>query len=193
MMARRPEVLAGEAVRLASRLAAFQAEYSTPVRDLSTQAPAEALASLEKAVREAPATYRTYLNEALQCYGHSLYRAAILMVWAATVEHLYQVVGARKGGVTAFEQANKHRFAGTRRYREIRRVGDFLYLGDRDFIQLAEDAGLMNRSLRRVLGERLDLRNLCGHPTQYTPGREETVVFIESLILNVINGSMLNW
>jgi hypothetical protein len=44
-----------------------------------------------------------------------------------------------------------------------------------------------------MLEERLRLRNLCGHPTGYVPGREETVIFVESLVLNILGGTMLNW
>lgn len=76
---------------------------------------------------------------------------------------------------------------------ELKKQDDFLYLGERDFLQLGEDAGMFNRNARKVLQERLDLRNLCGHPTQYRPGREETVIFIESLLLNVLSGAWLNW
>ncbi len=74
-----------------------------------------------------------------------------------------------------------------------RKQGDFLYIGERDFIQLGEDAGMFNRNARQLLHERLKLRNLCGHPTQYMPGREETVIFIESLLLNILSGSWLEW
>ncbi len=52
---------------------------------------------------------------------------------------------------------------------------------------------MFNKNARQLLDERLKLRNLCGHPTGYTPGREETVVFMESLLLNVLSGSWLNW
>jgi hypothetical protein len=50
-----------------------------------------------------------------------------------------------------------------------------------------------NRNARQLLEERLRLRNLCGHPTGYTPGREEAVIFIEGLVLNILSGSWLNW
>ncbi|MCW2552961.1 MAG: hypothetical protein JWR78_2742, partial [Mycobacterium sp.] len=61
------------------------------------------------------------------------------------------------------------------------------------FIQLAEDAGLINRNARRTLAESLTLRNLCGHPTGYRPGREQTVIFIESLVNNILSGTWLQW
>ena len=58
-------------------------------------------------------------------------------------------------------------------YREIKKQDDFLYLRDRDFIQLGEDAGMYNRNVRKLLHDRLELHNNCGHPTRYQPGCEE--------------------
>jgi hypothetical protein len=179
--------------QLLAGLREFQSEFSEEIADVTQESPAAALDSLEEAVAKAPASYRPYLQEALECYGHSLYRAAILMVWSAVIQHLHGCAGSHRGGIAAFEKANKARFGTSKRYREIKKQDDFLYLGERDFIQLGEDAGMFNRNTRQLLHERLKLRNLCGHPTGYVPGREETVVFIEGLLLNVVSGSWLNW
>lgn len=178
--------------RLAA-LRAFQQLHDVPVTDRATQSPVVALKSLNDAVAIAPSDYRDYLAEAVTCYEQHLYRAAVLMVWAATVEHLYVVASNHRTGIKSLEAANLVRFGGSKTYRQLKKKDDFLYLGEANWLQLAEDAGLMNRNARQLLIERLNLRNRCGHPTKYTPGREETVVFIESLLLNILSGRMLNW
>ncbi len=175
-------------VRLLFGLQQLQDDYGAPVEDVAVESPKAALTSLRDAVGQAPSAYRDYLSESVACYEGGQYRAAILTTWAATVQHLYIVVEGHSGGVPEFEKANKQRFGSARSYRRIRRVNDFLYLRESDFLQLGEDAGLYNRNARKLLTERLDLRNRCAHPTRYKPGREETVVFIESLLLNVIGG-----
>jgi hypothetical protein len=171
----------------------LQEEYREPVVDLEVEAPRAALQSLEDAVAEAPADYRPYLEEAVACYDNGLFRAAILMVWSAMMEHLYMTAASRKNGIKGFETANYSRYGGSKNYRQIKKRDDFLYMREYDFIQLAEDAGMLNRNARKLLHERLDLRNRCGHPTKYKPGREETVIFIESLLLNYFGGHQLNW
>ena len=173
-------------------LRAFQKLYRDPVATAS-QSPAVALQTLNDAVSKAPADYRHYLIETVACYENGLYRAAILMVWAACVEHLYMTASSHANGIKEFEKANQARFGKSKTYREIKKKDDFLYLGEANWMQLAEDAGMLNRNARQLLIERLNLRNRCGHPTKYTVGREETVVFIESLLLNFISGQMLNW
>lgn len=175
------------------RLRLLQEAYSIPVRDISKQAPTQALHSLREAAEAAPANYRDYLDEAVNCYEHAAYRGAVLMVWSATIEHLYSAVADHLGGLKAFEQANHARFGQSNQYRKITKKDDLLYLNDKNFVQVCQDAGVFNKNARDLLKERLKLRNRCGHPTGYVVGREETVVFIESLVNNIVAGSMLNW
>ena len=176
-----------------ARLSSFQEQFGAAARDLEIEAPAAALGSLESAVDSAPAEYKAYLVESVNCYANGLYRASILMVWSATIGHLHYVVQSKQGGIKAFESANVARFGSSAGYRKIKKVDDLLYLKESQVIILGEDAGLYNRNARTLLEERLRLRNLCGHPTGYVPGREETVIFVESLLLNILSGAMLNW
>ena len=186
----------GELPAVAARLASirgFQGRHGVPTADVTREAPAAALHSLEEAVQKTPGAYRPYLQEAVSCYSAGLYRGSILMVWAATIGHLHEVIGAHHGGIAAFEAANHARFGTSKAYRRIRRTADLLYLRESQQIQLGEDAGMYNKNARKMLIDRLDLRNLCGHPTGYEPGREETVVFVESLTINILGGVMLAW
>ena len=175
------------------RLRTFQEAYSIPVTDVSKQAPVEALHSLRDATRKAPKSYQDYLNEAVDCYEQGAYRGAVLMVWSSTVEHIYSAIEAHANGFKAMESANKARFGTSRTYKRIGKKNDLLYLNDKNFLQLCEDAGVFNRNAKKLLEEKLDTRNRCGHPTGYVIGREEAVVFIESLINNIINDAMMDW
>lgn len=174
-------------------LRTFQHQHAIPVSDITRQNPTEALDSLRICAQSSPAAYRKYLNEAVDCYEVHCYRAAVLMVWSAIVEHLYQTIENHLGGLRQIETVNFARFGQSTAYRKIRKRDDLLYLSDNNLFQLCEDAGLFNKNARQLLTEKLALRNRCGHPTQYVVAREETVIFIESLINNIINGAMLNW
>ncbi len=178
---------------LLPRLNALQQQYSIPVSDIATQAPAAALHSLHEASQQAPMAYREYLEEAIKCYEVGAYRGAVILVWSATISHLYSAVEAHANGISLLQSENERRFGPSKTYRELKKVNDLMYLQDSNFFLLCEDVGLFNRNARNLLTERLNLRNRCGHPTGYTIGREEAVVFIESLILNIIGGGMLEW
>lgn len=179
--------------RRISALRAFQYEHVIPVSDISRQNPKEALHSLREATWNSPEAYRGYLSEAVDCYENHCYRAAVLMVWSAVMEHLYRVAENHPSGLRKLEAANKSRFGNSKSYKEITKGNDLLYIADSSFLHLGEDSGLFNKNARLLLTERLNLRNRCGHPTGYVVGREETVIFIESLINNILNGAMVNW
>ena len=115
-------------------LRALQAEFGVPVADVEHESPRAALSSLEDAIAKAPAAYRSYLEEAVRCYENNLYRASILMVWLVVMQHLYSVAAGHRGGVAAFETANAAKFGKTRFYREIKKMDDFLYLGDANLL-----------------------------------------------------------
>lgn len=100
------------------RLKLFQEAHGIAVADISRQAPAEALHSLRDATLRAPENYQNYLSEAVDCYESRAYRAAILMVWSATVEHIYSVIQATPNGFRRIEAANSQRFGNTNKYKK---------------------------------------------------------------------------
>jgi len=115
------------------------------------------------------------------------------MVWAATIEHIYSVIERRSSGFKRLEAANIARFGKSNSYHAIHKKNDLLYLSDKNLFLVCEDAGVFNKNARKLLVEKLDTRNRCAHPTGYALGREEVVIFIESLINNIINEAMIDW
>ena len=174
-------------------LAEFQRLHALPVKDSARELPAQALHSLREAASSAPADYRDYLDEAVRCYEGGMYRASVLMVWSACIQHLFSAIQDHRGGIKAMEAANYARYGQANAYKKINKTDDLLYFKESAVLLIAEDAGLINRNARGLLEEKLKLRNRCGHPTRYKPGREETVIFIESLLVNIIGGTMVNW
>jgi hypothetical protein len=175
------------------RLREFQEQFGGPVRDIDTESPGEALISLRDAAQRAPASYSDYLDEALACYEGEQFRAAVLMVWAATVAHLHDVISASPQRIKKLEAANKSRYGNSKNYRKITKQGDLLYLTEAQLVQLGEDAGAYNRNARSILQDSLDLRNKCAHPTGFVPGRGEVVIFVERLLVNIVGGAMISW
>lgn len=175
------------------RLREFQEAYRLPVTDIARQAPSQALHSLRDATRNAPESYRPYLDEAVDCYEAGAYRGAVLMVWAATIEHIYSVVENHKRGFKMLEAENFKRFEKSSGYRKIKKKNDLLHINDGNLFLICEDAGVFNKNARSILDDALKTRNRCGHPTGYVVGREEVVVFIERLVNNIISGAMIDW
>lgn len=93
------------------------------------------------------------------------------MVWSASIERIHESIEIHHNGFQLIENANLHRFGKSKSYRKIRKKNDLLYLSDRNLFQLCEDSGLFNRNARKLLEEKLDTRNRCGHPSNWIRSR----------------------
>jgi hypothetical protein len=58
-------------------------------------------------------------------------------------------------------------------------------LGEADFLQVCEDAGIIDKAEKKQLTQRLDLRNDCGHPNSLTIGEHQVANHLEFLLQNV--------
>jgi hypothetical protein len=135
------------------------------------------LAALRDAIKDAPLAYAGYLEEAAGCYAHHHYRATVLMVWNAVIEHLYNLVET----LDALEVVNKrrHRDGEARGYRRIKNMADLWHVSDKQFIEMADLAGVIDRNVRTLLQRHIQLRDYCAHPAGYrlterTAGRESS-------------------
>jgi hypothetical protein len=67
----------------------------------------------------------------------------------------------------------------------VRSIKDFGVMTEADFLQLCQDAGVLHKAEKQVLGERLDLRNQCGHPNPVMIAEHVVASHVEILMLNV--------
>ena len=68
------------------------------------------------------------------------------------------------------------------RARTVTTVDDFAFAKEVHQLQVAQDLGLFDKAEKTTLGEALDLRNRCGHPSKYVPGVKKVSSFIEDLV-----------
>ena len=54
--------------------------------------------------------------------------------------------------------------------RPVNKLEDFAYIRDATALLAFQDLGILDKGQKTTLGEALDLRNRCGHPTKYKPG-----------------------
>jgi hypothetical protein len=134
-----------------------------------------ALSSLAQGINDE--IVKGYVEEAILCMSVGALRAAIVFLWTAAIRTLHEeamTLGAK--AVTAAVQ--KH----DPKARSIGKVDDFAYVKDKTFLLAAQDLGLIDKGERDTLQENLDLRNRCGHPTQYKPRESKARGFVEDII-----------
>jgi hypothetical protein len=63
---------------------------------------------------------------------------------------------------------------------------NFCEIQEKVFIEIAKSAGVITSDVRKILDEKLGIRNTCAHPSTVEIHRSKVVNFIEELVDNVI-------
>jgi hypothetical protein len=123
------------------------------------------------------ADVRNYILEAVKCLRFDALRPAIVFLWAGAVSVLRDKCVAK-----GLPQVNTAVRVHEPKAREIKKADDFAYIKENVLLLAAEGVGVLDKNQRTTLGEALDLRNKCGHPTKYTPGILKASSFLEDVI-----------
>jgi len=146
-----------------------------PKEDVEIQHDVTTLTKI--AGRIADAVVREYVNEAILCLRVGALRAAIVFLWTGAIRTLQEQAYATGG--TALNAALKKHDQGAR---NVGKVDDFAYVKDSVALLAFQEIGLLDKGEKATLEEALNLRNRCGHPTQYTPGMKKTSSFVEDVV-----------
>jgi len=125
---------------------------------------------------------RRFIAEALVCLKFGARRAAVVMTWLLTVDHLYEFILRHKladfnAALVAMLGANALQIATKDDFGELKEV---------QFIKAARTAKLITNDVRKILDEKLGIRNTCAHPSTVEIHDTKVVNFVEDLVDNVI-------
>ena len=141
---------------------------------------------LEKTLSKiADSTQKDFLAEAVACLGVDAKRATILMTWAGAIAHLYDYILKDVKRLADFNQAlskrnDKHKKLSVSVY------DDFTELPEAVFIEVCRSAKIISNDVRKILVEKLGIRNTCAHPSGVEVHKTKVVNFIEDTVDNVI-------
>jgi hypothetical protein len=124
-----------------------------------------------------------FLAESIACLGVDAKRATILMTWAAVIAHIYDFILAHK--LNEFKSALAKR---TDKFGKltIRTYDDLTEIPEAVFIEVCRSAKIISNDVRKILDEKLGIRNTCAHPSSVEVHGTKVVNFIEDLVDNVI-------
>jgi DNA-binding MarR family transcriptional regulator len=120
---------------------------------------------------------KDYLQEALKCLGIGALRACIVFVWTGAIR-------AIQNQVLTFNLilVNAALIKHDPKVRKVTRLDDFAYIKDSLTLLAARELGVLDKNEKDTLEEALNLRNRCGHPSNYKPGVKKTSSFIEDVV-----------
>jgi hypothetical protein len=123
-----------------------------------------------------------FLQEAIDCLRVNAWRASIILTWILTIDHLEQHVLSKH--LQAFNAA----LAKNNRYTDLTVVAkkDFEDIKESDFIELMRSAGVITNDQRKLLDEKLGVRNSCAHPSNMTFTQSKVTSFLEDIVYNVL-------
>ena len=132
---------------------------------------------------EDESTY-SLLKEAIECYEHNLYRAAIVMSWMAAVCILYKHVCNRY-----LDEFNKEAKRKDSSWKKAETIDDLGRMKETVFLDRIESLSIISRSVKNQLKICLSQRNNCSHSNllEITPTIADA--HFEVLLINVFSKS----
>lgn len=126
---------------------------------------------------------KAFLEEALICFRHEAFRAAIVMAWNLAYDHLCNVI-LQKALATFNTQLTK-----TFKRPPITSIAkrdDFEALKESEVLQVAKSANIISGNVHKILKAKLDRRNAAAHPSHVSITRLTAEEFITDLVENVV-------
>ncbi len=125
---------------------------------------------------------KSFLSEAIDCYRVKANRATITLVWALTIDHLQRYIFANKlSEFNAALAANPDR-----RVTVIVNYSDFSDLPENKLIELSRSTRVVTNDQRKILDEKLGIRNSAAHPSGINFSSHKATEFCLDLIPNIV-------
>jgi len=130
---------------------------------------------------------RTFLDEALICFHHEAFRAAMVMAWNLAYHHLCDFILKKK--LTEFNQRWLLNYPGQHKnaQKQITKMEDFAdELKEFEVIAICASARIVTGDMQKVLNVGLQRRNIAAHPSSATITSLQAEAHIEDLVLNFV-------
>ena len=131
---------------------------------------------------------RDFLDEALICFEHQAFRAAIVMTWNLAYSHLLEFI--LKHHVATFNAKYQAMFPGKwakAKAAPVSKYEDFsVDLKESEVLDVAKSANAITNDVYKVLEPKLGRRNSAAHPSSVKIGQLQAEEFIDDLVNNVV-------
>ena len=123
-----------------------------------------------------------FLEEAINCYRVRAFRATIILVWMLVVHRLEEFVYTEK--LPEFNAALAKN--PDKRVKVIGSRDDFADLQESKLIELLRASDIITNDVRKILDEKLGVRNSAAHPSALTFDGHKATEFTSDLVNNVL-------
>jgi hypothetical protein len=129
---------------------------------------------------------QVFYKEALQDYKAQAFRSAIVMTWNLAFHHLESWVLADAARLQAFNSSLSTKYA--KKGVTITKIDDFDTKDLKEFevIEVLSNAKLISGSVKKILNQKLETRNMAAHPSSVVLKEPAATEFILTLVDNVV-------
>jgi hypothetical protein len=127
---------------------------------------------------------KNFLKETIDCFEAGANRATIVMCWILALDHLIDYV--MQSHLPAFNTvlaANTNKRVKTSK---VTTRDDFADIPEGMLIEFLRSAGVISADVRKLLDEKLGIRNSSAHPSAIIIKKSKVIEFVDDLVENVI-------
>jgi hypothetical protein len=128
---------------------------------------------------------RSFLTESINCYRVKAFRAAIVMVWNLTFDHLLRWILSDQNRLGVFNSAVARRYP-KRTGLLISKFDDFEELKEFETLEILRTTSLVSKDVQKILDEKLKKRNSAAHPSAVVVTQHQADDAITDLVNNVV-------
>lgn len=127
---------------------------------------------------------KDFLKETINCFESGANRATIVMAWILAMDSMFAFI--MKNKLFEFNAVLSQNTDKSIKVKVIARRDDFTELKESKFIELCRVAKIITNDVRKILDQKLDIRNSCAHPSGITISKTKVIDFVEDLVSNII-------
>lgn len=127
---------------------------------------------------------KEFLAETLDCFEAGANRATIVMAWILTLHHLSDYIFKHK--LADFNAALAKNTDKRVKVGAVTQRDDFSDIPEGKFIEFCRSSNIISNDVRKILLQKLDIRNSCAHPSAVKIKRTKVIDFVEDLVENVV-------
>lgn len=124
-----------------------------------------------------------FLEEVIKCFEIKAYRASIIMCWLLVMDIMYEFVLVPNNLIVFNSSIQNH---GKYKKIIINKKDDFTDIKESDFIELLRVSKFISNDIRKILDEKLGIRNSSAHPNTIKFDELKAMSFIKDMIINVV-------
>ena len=127
---------------------------------------------------------RDFLKETIDCYEVGAFRAAIVMGWLLAIGHLYEYILAKR--LPDFNAQLAKVKDKSVKVHSVSSNDDFSEIPESKFIEICRSAKIISVDVKKILDEKLGIRNTYAHPSDIKVSQNKATEFLKDLVHNVV-------